>query len=365
MATYGVLESRVHTRNGPEEQPIVGHGEEDARRAEKVGVECAEGRNRYEHRHERRTGRTDDGGHGVRGDERRLRDCGSGEDVDIAHVHEHVGEDDRQRAADDRARKRVVRPDHFAASERNVAESIVRPQDADQREPEAARCHRCRCREVRGRGAVTASQEQRYAGERHQCHELGAARCVDDDGADPGADNVGRRGNDDGGGRDQFREQMVRRRIDTEHAQRVVAARERDSADRGRSKEHELGPSEEERHGTAPAFAQIRVVAARLGEGGRQFGQRQRAGQRQQPADDPQPEKYRRIAHPLSDPGRRTKDARADCDADDQRRGAPEAERPRQPVWGRHDGQYRRSPDSELRTQKSEVKTKARVVTCL
>ena len=93
------------------------------------------------------------------------------------------------------------------------------------------------------------------------------------------------------------------------------------------------GPAEEKTGRTAPAFAQVDVEAAGLGQRRRELGERQRAAERDGAAGHPEAEHHERIGNLAGDAGRRAEDAGADRDADDQGDRAPEAERAGQPGW--------------------------------
>ena len=81
----------------------------------------------------------------------------------------------------------------------------------------------------------------------------------------------------------------MRRRVDAEHAQEILAEHRGDAAERGGANQHDLRPAVEERIRPAPSFAQVDIHAAGLGHRRRQLGERQRAAQDHQAADDPAP----------------------------------------------------------------------------
>ena len=113
-----------------------------------------------------------------------------------------------------------------------------------------------------------------------------------------------------------------------ERTLQVLAEHRRDGAGRRRANQHQLGPAEQKPGQPSPAFAQIDIPAAGLGERRGQLGDRQRAAQRDQPAKNPNRQHQRRIRYTGRDHRRRAEDARSDRDADDEADRGPEAQTP-------------------------------------
>ena len=227
-------------------------------------------------------------------------------------------------------REIALRVLHFAGREREVGKSVVRPQHADQRQAQTA-CGGARrpAWPTSDRTLRRGSDQRHRRGDEHPSATNFAAVAMLTTAAPDPAEDVSGGGEGNGGRREHSRADDMADRIDPERPQQVLAEDDRDSAERGRTKEDELGPAEEKRDGTAPTFAEVGVEAARVGQRRRQFGERQRAAERDEPASDPQADHDRRARDDPRDPGRRPEDAGADGDADDEGDRLP-AERARQ-----------------------------------
>src|SRR6185295_20068183 len=83
--------------------------------------------------------------------------------------------------------------------------------------------------------------------------------------------------------------------IDADRSQQVLAEHDGDPAEGGGAYQDELRPAEQKRNAPAPPFAQVRVEAAAVGQGGAELGKRQRAAQRDETAGGPEPEGPQRV----------------------------------------------------------------------
>ena len=135
--------------------------------------------------------------------------------------------------------------------------------------------------------AVRATERHRGGDQHPERQEFRRRRDVHHRRTQAHADDVGGGGEGDGGRRERSRADDVRHRIDAERPQQVLAEHDRDAAERRRPEDDELRPAEQKRGAASPAFAKVGVEAARLRQRRRQFRERERAAERDEPAGDP------------------------------------------------------------------------------
>jgi hypothetical protein len=223
----------VHRRDGTEEQSVVGHGEEHARRREEHGAERAEGGNHDGERHDHRTGTSNDGLRGIGGDERRATDLLDGEDRKVGEVREHVDDHDSERAADERARQVALRLLHFTGDVAEIAPAVVGPERGHERETEGAdgETPRGRRRRVVAAG-LRQSQRERDENDEHEPGELPDRRQVRHQRAPAHAHDVERGRDEDRNGGDVIRVAVVRldRGVESQDTQEVFGERDGNGA---------------------------------------------------------------------------------------------------------------------------------------
>ena len=318
--------------DGPEEQPVVRHREKDAGRREDRADERTE---RREHHHDRHRADADPAQHrvrGVGGHQWRPGHLAERQQIEIRGVDEQVDRDDPSGPYDQRPRQVPLRVPHLAAHEREIAPAVVRPQHRDQRQAEQA--GRDRSRRGRKMRPVALPHEKRQEDEHHQRAVLGAGGEIQDERAPAHAVVIQGRRDRDGRRGDVVHQSRIleERRVPADRAQQVLGKRRGNRAERRGPDQHQLGPPEEERRQPAETLADVHVHPARARKHRRELRVRERAAQREQPAQNPDQEHERRLGHAAGDHRRCAKDAAADGRAHQHRDGTPQPEPARQAV---------------------------------
>jgi hypothetical protein len=133
------LITRMDVGEAREEQTVIGHGEEDARRRQHDSDQRAECRQHHDDRDEGNTDRAHERLHRVGRDQRRSHHAANAVHVQIGCVRGKVDRHDGHRADDDRSWQRSDRVAHFTGSHGDIGEAVVGPQCRDQCEPEQSR----------------------------------------------------------------------------------------------------------------------------------------------------------------------------------------------------------------------------------
>ena len=167
--------------------------------------------------------------------------------------------DDRQRADDDRARQVALRVLHLAAGERQVAEAVVGPQHADQRQADAADADRRAGRRRRQVAETLAPWPPPSTSGRHtssdQRRELGGRRDEPTIAAPRFTPTMLTTAAKAMAPADRLRAATeCVDRIDAEGPQEVVAEHDGDAAERRGANQHQLGPAEQERRPAGPSL---------------------------------------------------------------------------------------------------------------
>ena len=326
----------VNLRHEAEEEAVAGHGVGNAGAAEDGGVEGGKGRD------ERAQGDDDSAplaqetaGHLLRHALGALHGC-ERQDVEVGGVDEEIHQHHTQGAENECARDVALRVAHFLAHHGQVVPAVVSPQRRHQRHPEGAEGAHAFGRGEEGlegrRGCVSEDEGQRrqrqddgyfHHGE-HSLHRAAQddAQVVDDGQADDGGERNHLRAGERPGGETQRQPQhlLMQRAEEVAQEKREGGGDGGDGA--GLADDERFPPVEvaPERPVGAP---EENVLAPRLRHGRAQLGVAQRAGQREQPAHDPDQEDQSDRIHLPCDGGGHQENSRADDGAGHDGAGAP------------------------------------------